>query len=222
MGLDMYIEKYPRIEGVSIEQISVFEDWINWKNDKDAAGKTFTEWTGLSEDKLPDAKHRKELKKFFSTKYWAWDDEHRYPHKRIHDQVAYWRKANAIHKWFVDHVQDGEDDCGYHDEVSKDVLEELKDACATVLQNAVLTHGRIKNGERLNGGEWEPIYEDGLVVANPEVCEETLPTESGFFFGGTQYNEWYIADIKETFEVCCKLLGETDFDKFVLYYRSSW
>ena len=27
-------------------------------------------------------------------------------------RVAYWRKANAIHKWFVDHVQDGVDDCG--------------------------------------------------------------------------------------------------------------
>ena len=25
--------------------------------------------------------------------------------------AAYWRKANAIHKWFVDNVQDGEDNC---------------------------------------------------------------------------------------------------------------
>jgi len=24
---------------------------------------------------------------------------------------AYWRKANMIHKWFVDNVQNGEDDC---------------------------------------------------------------------------------------------------------------
>ena len=26
--------------------------------------------------------------------------------------VCEWRKANAVHKWFVDHVQDGNDDCG--------------------------------------------------------------------------------------------------------------
>jgi hypothetical protein len=24
--------------------------------------------------------------------------------------VGYWRKANAIHRWFVEHVQDGNDD----------------------------------------------------------------------------------------------------------------
>ena len=28
------------------------------------------------------------------------------------NQIASWRKANAIHKWFVDNVQDGVDDCG--------------------------------------------------------------------------------------------------------------
>ena len=26
-------------------------------------------------------------------------------------KVGYWRKANAIHNWFVQNVQDGEDDC---------------------------------------------------------------------------------------------------------------
>ena len=30
----------------------------------------------------------------------------------VTEEVGYWRKANAIHKWFVDNVQKGEDDCG--------------------------------------------------------------------------------------------------------------
>jgi hypothetical protein len=30
----------------------------------------------------------------------------------IMEEVAYWRKANAIHKWFVDNVQKGIDNCG--------------------------------------------------------------------------------------------------------------
>lgn len=30
----------------------------------------------------------------------------------IVERVCYWRKANAIHKWFVDNVQHGVDDCG--------------------------------------------------------------------------------------------------------------
>jgi len=29
----------------------------------------------------------------------------------ITEEVGYWRKANAIHRWFVDNVQEGNDDC---------------------------------------------------------------------------------------------------------------
>ena len=32
----------------------------------------------------------------------------------IEEEVGYWRKANQIHKWFVDNVQDGEDNCELH------------------------------------------------------------------------------------------------------------
>jgi hypothetical protein len=49
-------------------------------------------------------------------------------------QVAYWRKSNQIHKWFVDHVQNGKDDCGdYH--VTRDQLQLLVDNCKLVLMN---------------------------------------------------------------------------------------
>lgn len=30
----------------------------------------------------------------------------------ITENVGYWRKANAIHGWFVNEVQEGKDDCG--------------------------------------------------------------------------------------------------------------
>lgn len=46
--------------------------------------------------------------------------------------VVYWRKANAIHKWFVDNVQDGKDDCGEYD-VSREQLGELVAVCEKVL-----------------------------------------------------------------------------------------
>lgn len=29
----------------------------------------------------------------------------------IYVKVGYWRKANAVHKWFVENVQDGVDEC---------------------------------------------------------------------------------------------------------------
>jgi len=49
-------------------------------------------------------------------------------------QVAYWRKANQIHKWFVDHVQDGNDNCEEY-RVTRDQLQLLVDNCKLVLMN---------------------------------------------------------------------------------------
>ena len=39
--------------------------------------------------------------------------------------VAYWRKANHIHGWFVENVQNNEDDCDEY-YVSRTKLEELR------------------------------------------------------------------------------------------------
>ena len=47
---------------------------------------------------------------------------------------AYWRKANQIHKWFVDNVQGGEDNCGEY-YVSQDKLIELLAICKHSLEN---------------------------------------------------------------------------------------
>lgn len=46
----------------------------------------------------------------------------------------YWRKANAIHKWFVDNCQKGEDNCESH-LVSREDLEKLRDLCKEVMSN---------------------------------------------------------------------------------------
>jgi hypothetical protein len=54
------------------------------------------------------------------------------PSIRIKVQVGYWRKANAIHGWFVDNVQDGEDDCGACD-VSREQLQKLLDDCKSAI-----------------------------------------------------------------------------------------
>lgn len=52
----------------------------------------------------------------------------------ITEEVGYWRKANHIHKWFVNHVQEGNDDCGTY-YVSEDKMRELLTLCKTVLDN---------------------------------------------------------------------------------------
>ena len=42
----------------------------------------------------------------------------------LFEEVAYWRKFNALHGWFVNKCQNGVDDCGYY-EVTKEDLESL-------------------------------------------------------------------------------------------------
>ncbi|CAB4198222.1 hypothetical protein UFOVP1313_58 [uncultured Caudovirales phage] len=47
-------------------------------------------------------------------------------------RVGYWRKANQIHEWFVENVQDGVDECR-ECWVDREKLEELKELCESVL-----------------------------------------------------------------------------------------
>ena len=46
-------------------------------------------------------------------------------------EVAYWRKVNAVHRWFVENVQDGEDECREH-YVPREKLKELLDICKLI------------------------------------------------------------------------------------------
>lgn len=104
-------------------------------------------------------------------------------------EVAYWRKANAIHKWFVDNCQGGNDDCrpAY---VSREQLQQLVSVCKQVL-------------------------------ADHSLADELLPTESGFFFGSTEYGEYYFADLRDTVDTLEAVLTNTP-DGWYFEYQSSW
>lgn len=101
--------------------------------------------------------------------------------------VAYWRKANAIHRWFVENVQNGEDDCGYY-HVSRDELRNLISLCRATLKDK-----------------------------NYDVA---LPTQSGFFFGGTAYDEFYVSYLKDTIVMLEEALALPD--NWDFEYHSSW
>jgi hypothetical protein len=50
----------------------------------------------------------------------------------IEEELGYWRKANQIHSWFVQNVQNGNDDCKQY-YVDDNKLQELSDNCKAVL-----------------------------------------------------------------------------------------
>lgn len=119
------------------------------------------------------------------------DEEEDYGAEEVKFRVAYWRKANAIHQWFVENVQEGTDDCGeYH--VSREQLESLMNLC-------------------------------NEIISEPKKAKELLPTQGGFFFGSTEYDDWYMQDISHTALRLDKILNDPAFGKGVdFYYQSSW
>lgn len=136
----------------------------------------------------------------------------------IVEEVGYWRKANQIHQWFVDNCQDGEDDSrdAY---VSQEDLVKLLETCKKVLKASKLVDGEISNGWTVNE-KGEKVYNkvEGKIIQDPSVAKELLPTREGFFFGGTDYDEYYLDDIKDTIKIIEPLIEEGgDF-----YYHSSW
>ena len=103
------------------------------------------------------------------------------------EEVGYWRKQNQIHQWFVENVQNGEDNCAEYC-VSKGQLEELLGLCKQI-------------------------------QSDNSLAESLLPTASGFFFGGSDYVEWYYDGIDNTIEILEGVLSDTTAD---YYYSSSW
>jgi hypothetical protein len=54
--------------------------------------------------------------------------------KEISIDAMYWRKANAIHRWFVENCQDGGDNCKEY-EVDREQLETLRDLCKDIIEH---------------------------------------------------------------------------------------
>jgi hypothetical protein len=106
----------------------------------------------------------------------------------IVEEVAYWRKANQIHNWFVQNVQKGIDEC-QTSFVSREQLEELLDVC-------------------------------NKVIEDNSLAPTLLPSTSGFFFGGTEYDEWYFQDVTNTIKYLTEILEDENGDEFEYY--ASW
>lgn len=138
-----------------------------------------------------DRQALKDVIKIMGAEEVAPEEEHRSRSATIKIEIAYWRKANHIHKFFVDQCANGEDNC-QDTYVSVETLKELMTRCERVLENH-------------------------------DLAEELLPTQSGFFFGGTDYGEYYYEVLENTLKILKKIIPEIEsHNDWDIYYCASW
>lgn len=58
------------------------------------------------------------------------------------------------------------------------------------------------------------------VKADHSLADTLLPSASGFFFGTTEYDEWYFNSIDNTIEILKEALADESDSSY--YYHSSW
>lgn len=116
------------------------------------------------------------------------------------ETLIYWRKANAIHRWFSEYIIDK-----YNLETNEiESCKEYpidKEALTILLANCK------------------------LVLDDHNLAETILPTQDGFFFGTTEYDEYYFEDIRYTvsyLDTILKVLSLTESDDIELSYVAWW
>lgn len=118
--------------------------------------------------------------------------------KYVEEEVMYWRKANAIHGWFVRECQDGVDECQTAD-VDPDKLVELRDLCCELL---------------------------ALKATDPaaalDLATKKLPPTRGFFFGSDDLDAGYWEDVQNTADALTELLNEPGAGNGTYRYHASW
>lgn len=141
----------------------------------------------------------------------------------IFETVASWGKANQIHAWFVNNIQNGVDNNSYYFVTENDFLE-LKEICEEVLK---LNPYNLNKDSYLLYYSANNLIEKGIITKEQYAKLETelnkiLPTKEGFFFGPIDYALSYFLNVKNTLEMLTKILDNADFESEVYLYHSSW
>ena len=146
------------------------------------------------------------------------------------EEIAYWRKANAIHGWFVRNCADGVDEC-QPIAVSREALNHLRNDVIVALAkkpqlvSAGSNNGIIAEGETSSPQDIMQFITDNMTVQahehefNDEDDSDPLRPTRGFFFGSAEKDEWYYNDLEDTLVILNTALdsNETEFT-----YQASW
>ena len=104
----------------------------------------------------------------------------------IEEEIGYWRKANHIHNWFVENVQDGNDDCDTYS-VSLEDLKELLNVCNKILEDSSLAEELLPRTQGFFFGsiEYDEYYYDSIrytISVLKEAIEGFIPGITTYYY----------------------------------------
>ena len=117
-------------------------------------------------------------------------------------EVGYWRKANQIHNWFMQN-------CARRDEYDNPI-----DDCRPIEITVDKLEALLDTCKK--------------VLADHSLAGSLLPTADGFFFGSTEYDDYYFGEIEQTVEIIEPVLKfakhKLEIKDYVweVYYQASW
>lgn len=95
----------------------------------------------------------------------------------VSTNVGYWRKAYHLHLWFVENVQEGEDDCGRY-EVSREQLAELLDIVRQISEDPHKASELLPNESHLEYDDW--FFE--TIEDTKPILERVMAMDHHWFF----------------------------------------
>ena len=111
-------------------------------------------------------------------------------------ESMYFRKFNFIYKYFENSL-----DCNEQCWVDRCELEDIAQSCKDIL------------------AIYDKTAEDNSNAI--KLAKELLPTTNGFFFGNTDYNEFYFQQLEDALDTIEHFLGNLKKDEYV-YVQMSW
>jgi hypothetical protein len=149
------------------------------------------------------------LDMYLHKKYYVMNWDHTEPERRHHITIKRGGKKSPIHNCQAIYV-------------SRDDLKKLLHTIDEVLRKSKLKPGAIVNGHKYDPKEgMTPIVAKEGVIIDSGAASELLPTQDGFFFGGTDYDEFYYGDLVFTKKELERLMAE-EHDGGEFYYEASW
>lgn len=171
MGLDMYVNIRHKD---TQSKIDAYEAWENKYS--------YEEWQRLTEEQREEWRN--------SEPEYEYDDMYG-------KELMYWRKANQIHNWFVQNCQNGVDDCGRYAITVTDLIK-LKELCEKIL--TMTENRKAMRYTSFCAQKKEEVDVRFLTLEGVEYAIEHLPSRSGFFFGNTEYDDYYVLELENTVE----------------------